>query len=106
MLGPWPVSGPALAIGAQSLNDTEWAIQTRTRLSTDAQKLDALMLSKGAEIVGGTTLFRLYEVDDAAAWQDTLAQSKIWSRIFPYSKRWLRLGLPHTMDWSRLKDAL
>ncbi len=106
MLGPWPVSGPALAIGAQALNDTEWAMQTRTRLSADAQKLDALMLSKGAEIVGGTTLFRLYEVDDAAAWQDTLAQSKIWSRIFPYSKRWLRLGLPHTMDWSRLKDAL
>ena len=106
MLGPWPVSGPALEIGAQALNDPEWAAQTRARLEKDAIRLDQLMTSKGATVVGGTTLFRLYDVDDAAMWQDQLAQSQIWSRIFPYSSRWLRLGLPHPMDWARLKDAL
>ena len=106
MLGPWPVSGPALEIGAQALNDPEWAAQTRARLEKDAIRLDQLMTSKGATVVGGTTLFRLYDLDDAAMWQDQLAQSQIWSRIFPYSSRWLRLGLPHPMDWSRLKDAL
>ena len=106
MLGPWPVSGPALEIGAQALNDPEWAAQTRARLEKDATKLDQLMVAKGATVVGGTTLFRLYDVDDAAMWQDQLAQSQIWSRIFPYSSRWLRLGLPHPMDWSRLKEAL
>lgn len=106
MLGPWPVSGPALQIGAQALKDVEWATQTRARLEKDAEKLDQLMTTKGATIVGGTTLFRLYDVGDAAAWQDRLAQSHIWSRVFPYSTRWLRLGLPHPMDWSRIKDAI
>ena len=106
MLGPWPVSGPALEIGAQALNDPEWAAQTRARLEKDAIRLDHLMTAKGATVVGGTTLFRLYDVDNAAMWQSNLAQSQIWSRIFPYSSHWLRLGLPHPMDWSRLKDAL
>jgi cobalamin biosynthetic protein CobC len=106
MLGPWPVSGPALAIGAQALNDQEWAIQTRARLKKDSAKLDKMMTAKGATVVGGTTLFRLYDVGDAAMWQDRLAQSHIWSRVFPYSSRWLRLGLPHPLDWARLKDVL
>jgi cobalamin biosynthetic protein CobC len=106
MLGPWPVSGPALEIGAQALNDQTWATETRARLEKDSAKLDQMLIAKGATVVGGTTLFRLYDVDDAAAWQDHLAQSHIWSRIFPYNSRWLRLGLPHPLDWERLKDAL
>lgn len=106
MLGPWPVSGPALTIGAQALRDHDWANQTRMRLEKDAAKLDQHITAKGATVVGGTTLFRLYDVGDAAECQDRLAQSQIWSRIFPYSTRWLRLGLPHPMDWSRIEDAL
>ena len=106
MLGPWPVSGPALEIGTHALKNHEWATQTRVRLEKDAAKLDQLMTAKGATVVGGTTLFRLYDVGDAVAWQDHLAQAKIWSRIFPYSSSWLRLGLPHPVDWSRLKDAI
>ena len=106
MLGPWPVSGPALHVGAAALNDLAWATETRARLTKDAAKLDALMTAKGASLVGGTTLFRLYDVGDAAAWQTKLAQSHIWSRIFPYSDRWLRLGLPHPLDWERLEDAI
>lgn len=106
MLGPWPVSGPAQHIGAQALRDTVWADNTRARLTKDAARLDALMIAKGARVVGGTTLFRLYDVGDAAEWQTRLAQSHIWSRIFPYSTCWLRLGLPHPLDWDRLEDAL
>jgi cobalamin biosynthetic protein CobC len=105
-LGPWPVSGPALHIGAQALNDTIWAKETRARLEHDSMRLDALMQGKGAKLVGGTTLFRLYDVGDAQAWQDKLAGAHIWSRIFPYSTRWLRLGLPHPMNWARIEDAL
>lgn len=105
-LGPWPVSGPALCIGAAALTDHSWASQTRDRLAGDAARLDALMLAKGAEIQGGTDLFRLYRVDDAAAWQSRLAQRHIWSRIFPYSKTWLRLGLPAPDRWDQLESAL
>jgi cobalamin biosynthetic protein CobC len=60
-----------------------------------------------APVVGGTSLFRLYDVGDAAAFQDRLAKAQIWSRIFPYSSRWVRLGLPGTEpDWHRLQAAL
>lgn len=106
LLGPWPVSGPALTIGAQALHDTDWARQTRNRLATDAARLDHLMQSKDAALVGGTHLFRLYKVDNAARWQDQLAQHHIWSRIFPYSDHWIRLGLPAPDRWPQLAAAL
>ena len=106
MLGPWPVSGPALSIGARALCDPEWAIQTRLRLTADAARLDRLMQAAGVPLLGGTTLFRLYNVTDAAAWQDKLARHRIWSRMFPYSTGWLRLGLPAPDQWDRLEAAL
>ncbi len=105
LLGPWAVSGPALEIGARALTDDAWAETTRGRLAADAARLDALMAPR-ASLVGGTTLFRLYEVDDAAASQDRLAQNRVWSRIFPYSDTWLRLGLPAPDRWSQLEAAL
>ncbi|MCA0042335.1 threonine-phosphate decarboxylase [Celeribacter litoreus] len=106
LIGPWAVSGPALTIGAAALSDLDWADQTRSRLSEDANRMDALLSSKGAKILGGTTLFRLYEVDDARAWQQRLAQGQVWSRIFPYSDKWLRLGLPAPDAWDQLEAAL
>ena len=106
MLGPWPVSGPALAIGRAALSDPDWATQTRGRLRAGSDRLDALLTGAGASVVGGTTLFRLYETGNAAAWQTHLAQQQVWSRIFPYSKTWLRLGLPHPDRWAQLKAAI
>lgn len=106
MLGPWPVAGPALEIGTRALEDTDWAITTRTRLAADSARLDGLLTYAGATPVGGTTLFRLYDVANAADWQDRLAQHRIWSRIFPYNPRWLRLGLPHPDAWTRVEAAL
>lgn len=106
MLGPWPVSGIALTVGAAALRDTAWADQTRARLTADAARLDALMTAKGAETIGGTSLFRLYKVGDAQGWQDHLAQRHIWTRIFPYATDWIRLGLPGPQDWTRVEAAL
>jgi cobalamin biosynthetic protein CobC len=104
-LGPWPVSGPALAIGTAALRDSAWAGAARARLARDAARLDALMAPHGPT-VGGTDLFRLYDLPDAAAMQDRLARNQVWSRIFPYSGRWLRLGLPPAAGWERLQTAL
>jgi len=104
--GPWAVSGPALRTGALALRDHAWADASRSRLNQDAARLDELVLAKGASLAGGTGLFRLYNVDDAAAWQERLARARIWSRIFPYSKTYLRLGLPPADGWDRLEAAL
>ncbi|MCG6902714.1 MAG: pyridoxal phosphate-dependent class II aminotransferase [Rhodobacter sp.] len=106
LLGPWPVSGPALEIGTRALRDRNWADTTRTRLRADAGRLDALMTAAGAAMVGGTPLFRLYHVENAAAWQTRLARHHIWTRVFPYASDWLRLGLPHPDRWAQLENAL
>ena len=107
MVGPWPVSGPALRLGARALADVVWAEAARLRLASDAARLDGLIASVGAEVLGGTSLFRLYGVDDAQHWQHSLARRQIWTRVFPYAARWLRLGLPGCdADWARLAQAL
>jgi cobalamin biosynthetic protein CobC len=107
LTGPWAVSGPALRVGALALSDAPWADATRKRLAMDAARADALMAAAGASVAGGTFLFRLYEVDDARAWQDRLARHRILTRIFPYSGSWLRLGLPGSDgEWQRLAAAL
>lgn len=105
LLGPWQVSGPALAIGAEALADPQWADETRVRLTDDAARMDKLLTQTGAELVGGTTLFRLYKVQDAKAAQTHLARRHIWSRIFPYADDWLRLGLPAPKRWPELEAA-
>lgn len=104
-LGPWQVSGPALQIGAEALSDFAWADNTRLRLADDAARLDALLTAQGAITLGGTNLFRLYEVDDAKAAQKQLATAGVWSRIFPYADNWLRLGLPAPNRWAQLEAA-
>ncbi len=106
LLGPWPVSGIALEIGARALEDHAWASETRDRLADDANRLDLGMGKTGAQLVGGTSLFRLYDVGDAEAVQVALAEQHIWSRVFPYSTSWLRLGLPARGRWGQLDAAL
>jgi cobalamin biosynthetic protein CobC len=106
MIGPWAVPGPTLAIATAALDDPAWADATRARLATDATRLDTLLSAAGAKPLGGTTLFRLYDTPDAAVWQDRLARHRILTRIFPYSQRWLRLGLPDGAGWARLEKAL
>ncbi len=107
LLGPWPVSGPALEVGARALEDHAWADATRARLTADTARLDALVTAQGATLVGGTTLFRTYAVRNAAALQTQLAASHIWTRIFPYSDGWIRFGLPGTeAHWAQLQAAL
>lgn len=106
-LGPWPVAGPALRLGALALSDQNWAKATRARLNSDACRLDQLANSNGAMTAGGTDLFRLYQVKDAAALFQKLAEAQILTRVFPYSKQWIRFGIPAgEANWDRLKEAL
>ncbi len=92
--GPWPISGPAIEIGVRALCDESWQQQTVQRLLVDCAGMDALAERAGWSLVGGTALFRTYATSDAAQAQAGLARARIWSRIFPYSRGWIRLGLP------------
>lgn len=106
LAGPWSVSGPALEIGAKALDDRVWQAETTKRLHADAARLDTLALNAGWRLIGGTALFRTYAAPDAGVAQDHLARHRIWSRIFPYSPTWVRLGLPDGTDWPRIEAAM
>ncbi len=103
--GPWPVSGPAIEIATAALQDQEWHRKTRARLACHAGRMDKLAKSAGWELVGGTDLFRTYETPNSTLAQEHLANDHIWTRIFPYSSRWIRLGLPETSRFGRLEDS-
>jgi cobalamin biosynthetic protein CobC len=107
MLGPWAVSGPALAIGAKALADAAWIKKTRTRLEGSAKKLDGILTASGLDVVGGTNLFRFVRTDTAAELFDHLGRAGILVRRFPEQANWLRLGLPpNARAWRRLQIAL
>ncbi len=107
LAGPWPVSGAAIEVGCRALADTDWQASTTARLLTEAPRLDALAEAAGWRPAGGTALFRLLDAGEAAAAQEKLARSRIWSRIFPWSRTLIRLGLPGSeAEWDRLSRAL
>ena len=107
MIGPWPVSGMAIEVAERALADRAWAEKTMVRLHNDMETLDKLAKDAGWDVVGGTTLFRTYATPDALSAQNRLAAHHIWTRIFPYSDSWIRLGLPaNESDWSRLATAM
>jgi cobalamin biosynthetic protein CobC len=106
-LGPWAVSGPALAIGTAALADTKWIAATCTRLAAAAQRLEALLIGAGLEPVGGTALFRLVRTPAADELFDRLGRAGIFVRRFAEHPAWLRFGLPGSeAEWERLAAAL
>jgi cobalamin biosynthesis protein CobC len=107
MLGPWAVSGPALAIGSAALADKVWIDKTRQRLAQTAKKLDAVLTEAGLDVIGGTSLFRLTRTPHAGALFDHLGRAGILVRRFAEYKDWLRFGLPaNAQAWRRLQAAL
>jgi len=106
-LGPWPVSGPAIAIGAKALADSDWLKAARARLSEEAARLDALLRGAGWRIIGGTCLFRLAGRSDALADFERLLTAGILARPFADAPARLRFGIPPDENaWERLAKAL
>jgi cobalamin biosynthetic protein CobC len=106
-LGPWAVSGPALAVGAAALADAAWIEATRQRLFQASARLDAILIGAGLGIPGGTALFRLVRTPAAPALFHHLGGAGILARNFPDNATWLRFGLPaREEEWQRLQIAM
>lgn len=106
-LGPWAVSGPALAIGAAALADDAWLQETAARLAGDVRQLDALLVSAGFTVLGGTPLFRLASHREAQEKVEDLARQGIHVRAFADRPTCLRFGLPRgDEEFRRLSAAL
>ncbi|MGI9382233.1 MAG: threonine-phosphate decarboxylase CobD [Methyloligellaceae bacterium] len=111
LLGPWAVSGPSIEVGRLALSDRDWTARTRAALQDAADGLDQVLASRGLEVIGGTSLFRLVRTETAHTLHDGLARRGIWTRVFAHTPDWLRLGLPageaelHRLD-AALSDLL
>nr|WP_029029178.1 threonine-phosphate decarboxylase CobD [Salinarimonas rosea] len=106
-LGPWSVSGPALAIGRAALDDAAWLAEARRARAADAARVDALLAPLADGPVCGTRLFRTIVSDDAPELFRRLGEAGIWVRRFQDDPRRLRLGLPaDAQAWARLAAAL
>ena len=107
MIGAWPVSAAAIAIGTAAYRDDDWIAATRRRLQIDARSLDALLAQHGLRAVGACPLFRLIETADAPALFERLARAAILTRPFAERPDWLRIGLPaDSAARARLEAAL
>lgn len=107
MLGDWPISGPAIAIGTRAYRDTDWQNSHRDRLITASNHLVSLLTDSGLIIVGGTPLFQLARHPGAPSLFIHLAQAGILVRPFAEQPEWLRFGIPGTeVDFNRLSAAL
>jgi cobalamin biosynthesis protein CobC len=106
-LGHWPVSGPAIAIGAKALVDLDWTAAIGARLAMEATRLDALLKDAGWRVLGGTRLFRLAAREDAGEAFERLLRAGILTRLFPNASDRLRFGIPgEEAHWGRLAAAL
>lgn len=104
-LGPWAVSGPALAVASELFAGDCEAI--RTRIFDRKAGLDKAVAGAGVNIIGGTPLFALIEHPDAAGLHAHLARAYILTRVFDYAPTWLRIGLaPDDTTNARLASAL
>ena len=106
-IGPWAISGPALAAGLQALPDAGWRGLMIERLDAETARLDALAQSAGLAVLGGTRLFRLYHTAHAACVYQRLGEAGVLVRRFAGQPEHLRFGLPASeSEWARLEHAL
>lgn len=95
-IGPWAVSGPALALASNLLRaDTDTIRQQIARRSAG---LERVLAGAGLQLAGSTPLFSLVEDAQAAALHDHLCRDHILTRIFDYAPHWLRVGLAPNED--------
>lgn len=107
VLGDWPISGAAIAIGTAAYCDRAWQGLQRHRLAQGSARLTALLSSHGLDDLGGTANFRLCHVADAPGLFTHLCRAGILVRPFADRPDRLRFGIPGTdADWARLDTAL
>ncbi len=106
-LGPWAVSGPALAIGRAALDDAPWRAAAAVARAADAARLDRMIRRAHGTIVGGTALFRTADFADAPGLVRRLGAAGLHVRRFAEAPSRLRFGLPgDRTEWCRLSRVL
>ncbi|RIX99071.1 threonine-phosphate decarboxylase [Aureimonas flava] len=106
-LGPWAVSGPALAVGERLMDDAALVRGLREAIARRAALTRGAIRSSGFVPTGDAALFALVEAPRAHALFEALARRHVLARPFVRRPDWLRLGLVRDeAEAARLADAL
>ena len=106
-LGPWAVSGPALALSVAMMSDDACVEEIRLSLAERHSALDGVLTAAGLDIIGGTDLFTLVHAPEAGRLHHNLCRQHILVRKFSDHPGWLRFGLtPDPAADARLLDGL
>jgi cobalamin biosynthetic protein CobC len=106
-LGPWAVSGPALAVGTRALSDHEWAEANRRTIWSLNGRLVRLLTDRNMKIAGNAGLFILVEAPGSQEIFEALCARRILVRIFAGWPSRIRFGLPaDEAAMGRLHEAL
>ena len=73
--------------------DKVWISATITDLKMKSTALSNLLRDQKLKIVGDCYFFKTIEIDSASQMHKELASHGIWTRIFNYNQKWLRMGL-------------
>lgn len=107
LLGPWPVAGPALTIGAAALRDTAWQAAQRQRSHAASKRLNRMLVQRSLELIGNASLFVTARIEAARCVHDRLCAAGILVRAFDAMPDMLRFGLPpDAAAEARLDQAL
>lgn len=106
-LGPWAVSGPALAIASHAFSRIDLVGDIRDRIDkANAMTRSALRMA-GVSIVGEAALFFYCEVGNGEAVREALASRQVLVRAFEHSPTRIRVGLvPDELSAVRLRETL
>ena len=97
-IGPWAVSGPALAVGSAAFRDRAWQVATRQKLRAESENMRKFLAEHGFRLIGHTDLFTLVAHDQAPEIFQTFGENGILLRCFAETihaeaRHWLRIGL-------------
>jgi cobalamin biosynthesis protein CobC len=107
LLGPWAVSGPALAIGTKCYSDVDLRSKITSQIQRNSKAQKAELVKQRLNVIADTGLFHLIEHPKAKEIYEHLAHQHILTRIFSDQQNWLRLGLcKNASERARLASAL
>jgi cobalamin biosynthetic protein CobC len=107
VLGDWPISSSAVAIGTAAYRDAGWRAAQALRIADMGASLDRALRDAALPIAGSAPLFRLIACPDAAGLFRALAGHAILTRPFSDQPGRLRIGLPRdAAQLARLAAAL
>ncbi|WP_394688555.1 threonine-phosphate decarboxylase [Hoeflea sp.] len=106
-IGPWAVSGPALAIADHAFSRMDLVSELRERIDKAHGQTRSALNMAGVSIVGETPLFFCCEVGDGEEVRDALASHQVLVRSFEHSPSHIRIGLvPDDLSAVRLRETL